>query len=207
MTMLRTVVVLVLCLAAGYAEENVKNATAEGRYSAPVQNDFHGHHENHHGHHGHHGYHQMPFYGGFNFGIYGYGRHHDTLINTHVCSIDASYAVYSHSHKRHNRRPHILDCSDAFFGAYYPPAPNYGYTQKSCDKCCKNAARLDGMKESEILGMMLVQGNKAKCACCAPYRPYMDLVGVPVQYYQPRYEPQPSYGQPSYPSNDQPTSY
>ncbi|EYC42500.1 hypothetical protein Y032_0529g2992 [Ancylostoma ceylanicum] len=203
--MLRIVVVLVLCLAAGFAEENVKNATAEGRYSAPVGNDFHGHHGGHHGHHGHHGYHQMPsFYGGFDFGIHGYGRHHDTLINTHVCSLDASYAVYSHPHKRHHRRPHILDCSDAFFRT-----PDDDYTQDSCDRCCKNAARLDGVKESEILGMMLVRGKKAKCACCAPYRPYMDLVGVPVQYpvYQPQYQPQPSYGQPSYPSNDQPTSY
>ncbi|RCN52337.1 hypothetical protein ANCCAN_01379 [Ancylostoma caninum] len=185
--MLTTVVVLMLCLGAGYAEKNVKNATAEGRYSAPVQNDFHGHHERHHGHHGHHGYQMPSFYGGFNFGIYGYGRHHDTLIN--------------------NRRPHILDCSDAFHGAYYSPDTKHDKTQDSCDKCCKNAARLDGMKESEILGMILVQGKEAKCACCAPYRPYMDLVGVPVQYYQPRYESQPSYGQPSYPSNDQPTSY
>ncbi|EPB73927.1 hypothetical protein ANCCEY_06989 [Ancylostoma ceylanicum] len=203
--MLRIVVVLVLCLAAGFAEENVKNATAEGRYSAPVGNDFHGHHGGHHGHHGHHGYHQMPsFYGGFDFGIHGYGRHHDTLINR--CD-DVTATI--HRSSLFQLTSAVLTLPMLSTRILTRDTPDDDYTQDSCDRCCKNAARLDGVKESEILGMMLVRGKKAKCACCAPYRPYMDLVGVPVQYpvYQPQYQPQPSYGQPSYPSNDQPTSY
>ncbi|VDM74949.1 unnamed protein product [Strongylus vulgaris] len=104
-------------------------------------------------------------------------------------------------------RPHILDCSS---GVFYDG--NGIYTQKSCDKCCKQAARLEAnMKESEILGMMLVIDKKTECACCAPYRPYMDLLGVPLQYtvqpQYPSYQPSPpSHGQHIYP-NYQPTGY
>ncbi|KAK6749107.1 hypothetical protein RB195_001609 [Necator americanus] len=194
------VVVLVLGLTGSVAEENVKDAMAAG------------HHGGHSDFHEHHGPPQMPFYGDFNFNIYGYGRHHDHLINTHVCSLDASYAVYSYPHKRH-RRPHILDCSDAFSYAYRG-ADRDDYTQTSCDRCCKQAARLDNMKESEIIGMMLVKHHVAKCACCAPYRPYMDLLGIPVRYppYQPQYQPYqqnppPTYADPTYSNNNQPTGY
>ncbi|ETN76023.1 hypothetical protein NECAME_03589 [Necator americanus] len=181
-----------------------------------------GHHGGHSDFHEHHGPPQMPFYGDFNFNIYGYGRHHDHLINSgfwhstydcsdlgmcsseglfqqlflaHVCSLDASYAVYSYPHKRR-----VVQRDD--------------YTQTSCDRCCKQAARLDNMKESEIIGMMLVKHHVAKCACCAPYRPYMDLLGIPVRYppYQPQYQPYqqnppPTYADPTYSNNNQPTGY
>ncbi|VDO18493.1 unnamed protein product [Heligmosomoides polygyrus] len=196
------IAVVLVVLGAGliHADENVKNATAAGSYGYTPP------------------YFGPNFYGGFN--PYFFGRGFLPLINTHVCSVDASYAVYATaSHHRNHRRPHILDCADAYSGVYNPTKTDHGYSSKSCDKCCKKAAHLDamtGMTENEILGMVLVLQGKPKCACCAPYRPYERVMAVPVQYpppysppqYQPPYQ-QNSYQQPPFypPNNNQPTGY
>ncbi|WKY03530.1 hypothetical protein Q1695_004916 [Nippostrongylus brasiliensis] len=216
------IAVLLLLLGAALAEDSaeVKNSTAAGSYDSAQDQSY--------PYEAFADYAAQPqnFYGGFDFAQYGYGFRPDVLINTHVCSVDASYPVYSRHghHRRHRnfRRPHIWDCSDAFSGVYQWNKADKGYTSKSCDKCCKTAARLDGMTVNEILGMVLVLNGRAKCSCCAPYRPIERVVAVPVQQYQP-YPPyqqyQPTY-QPAYPQgfapptqgystmgNSQPTGY
>ncbi|CAJ0601207.1 unnamed protein product [Cylicocyclus nassatus] len=191
--MFRIIAAVLLYFSTSFADENVKNATAEGNY--------------YHEYLTYGDYKPPPHYGGYNFGIYGYRRPYDRLINSHVCSLEATYAVYSYPGTKRGR-PHILDCSSGFYDFQKRLLQQDDkYTQDSCDRCCKQAARLDNMVESEILGLTLVIDRKVKCACCAPHRPYMDVIKVPVQHpnYQPYGSPPPPpppvYGQPVYVKN------
>ncbi|KAK6013313.1 hypothetical protein OSTOST_21427 [Ostertagia ostertagi] len=111
------------------------------------------------------------------------------------------------------------ECADVYYGGHNPTKMNKGYTSNNCEKCCKKAAHLVGMSESDILGMMLIMNKKAKCSCCAPYSALERILAVPVLVpaFQPPPPPPPpyqqnvppvSYQQPAYPTNnEQPTGY
>ncbi|KJH47489.1 hypothetical protein DICVIV_06427 [Dictyocaulus viviparus] len=186
-TMVAFVLSLVNALANDNPQQNIKNATAAGQY---------GHSST---------YYEQDFVSEFNFNPFSFGRYPDTLLNTHVCSVDASYAVYSdkHSHRSRHRRPLIEDCSNAFNGVYDRNKANNGFSLASCNKCCKKAAILNKMTEYDIVGMVLVMNKKIKCACCAPHRPFDTIVALPVQYpIYSQYQPLQYHS-----NNDKPTGY
>ncbi|KAJ1358515.1 hypothetical protein KIN20_016959 [Parelaphostrongylus tenuis] len=141
------------------------------------------------------------FYGSFDHNIYNYGRYRNPLINTHVCSVDASYAFYSHERHRREiyRRPFIKECSDVFTGVFDRKRFNNGYSSISCDRCCKIAAHLDRITVPEVVGMVLVLNEKAKCVCCAPLRSQQTM--------RPYYSTHPSSYPPYYQQPYQPTSF
>ncbi|VDL70522.1 unnamed protein product [Nippostrongylus brasiliensis] len=94
------IAVLLLLLGAALAEDSaeVKNSTAAGSYDSAQDQSY--------PYEAFADYAAQPqnFYGGFDFAQYGYGFRPDVLINTHVCSVDASYPVYSrHGHHRRHR--------------------------------------------------------------------------------------------------------